>query len=372
MKDIIDSVLYKQDIFVKALFERPESLSRLLPYDEYIPDLSIFRHRDGSLGAVFEGTLLEHEPMTGSEIKNAVSSLKSWFNVPTNCVLQVLFEQAHVSPRDPVFRSVRQKYPDPHPVSKHLFEAKVKRIEEACGTGGMLSPFRRHLYISVRYFPEIRTSAKDKLFKRGEAVLFTEMKEFIAESRAFSQIVSQMEKNSRIPLRRLDADALLDVLRRFFNPKTYYKRSFSKFNPNIELSDQFLYTSPTLDFSGITREGVKTRTLSLKTSPQFAYPGGMANFTKLKFPFLLSLNFKFPTKRQTKTFLDLKEFFLENTPSARARRQKTELLEVQEKLANDDVCLHLTFNVTVEGETDDILDERVREVVNLFHNSPGL
>ena len=44
----------------------------------------------------------------------------------------------------------------------------------------------------------------------------------------------------------------------------------------------------------------------------------MAYFLKLPFPFKLALNFKFPTKRQSKSFFDMKEFFLQNTPSARA------------------------------------------------------
>ena len=64
----------------------------------------------------------------------------------------------------------------------------------------------------------------------------------------------------------------------------------------------------------------------------------------------------------------MKEFFLQNTPSARARRQREEVLEVQEKLAREDRCLQLTFNVILEGETEEILEARVREVVNVFHN----
>ena len=41
----------------------------MLPYDEIIEDGSIWRHKDGSLGVVFDATLLEHEPMTGDQIR---------------------------------------------------------------------------------------------------------------------------------------------------------------------------------------------------------------------------------------------------------------------------------------------------------------
>ena len=199
-------------------------------------------------------------------------------------------------------------------------------------------------------------------------MLYRELEEFVRESRQFTHLITNFQHNSKLPLRLLGASELLDVLRKFFNPKTYYKRPFARYNPSIPLSDQVIYHSPILDYAGIEREGVKTRTLTLKTSPQYAYPGGMAYFIRLGFPFKLSLNFSFPSKAQVKTFFDMKEFFLQNTPSARARRQREEVLEVQERLVRDDRCLHLTFNVIIEGETDEVLESRIREVVNVFHN----
>ena len=364
----IEKAMARHDIFVKALFERPQSLSALLPYGEYLPETGLFVHKDGSLGAVFQATLLEHEPLVTEQVIEAVEGLKPWFNLPTHCVLQVLFEQAHLSALDKTFDEIAKQYPGGSPVSKTLFDTRLGRIQTACNSDDQLAPLVRRCYISLRFFPGSSLKASSVLMKRGESVLYEEMKGFVEASREFRQLVTNFQSNSKVPLRLLTGHDLLDVLRRFFNPKTYYKRSFAPYNPSLPISDQILYSSPTLDFAGIEREGVKTRTLSLKTSPQHAYPGGMAYFLKLPFPFKLSLNFKFPTKRQSKSFFDMKEFFLQNTPSARARRQREEILEVQEKLARDDRCLHLTFNVILEGESDDVLDARVREVVNIFNN----
>jgi type IV secretory pathway VirB4 component len=94
----------------------------------------------------------------------------------------------------------------------------------------------------------------------------------------------------------------------------------------------------------------------------------MAYFVGLDFPFKLSLNFSFPTKSKVKNFFGIKEFFLENTLSAKGKIQKEEIKEVQDKLARDDRCLHLTFNIIIEGETDDELDERTRKICHVFHN----
>lgn len=368
-KDLFSQALHKKEIFVDSLFKRPESLGQLLPYNEYNKEKAIFIQKDGSLGAVYEANLIEHETLTVEQTVHRVERLKSWFALPTNCTLQILYEQYPISEFDKVFDGIRNYAPNPHPVSKLILESKVKAIQEVCNKDAPQTPLKRRLLVSIRYFPEkIKLGFSKDILKSGEAILMEESKDFIQECRNFSQLLSNFETNSQVELKRLCGDDLTDILRRFLNPKTYYKRGFAPFNENIPISDQILFHNPVLDFSGIEREGIKTKTLSLKTSPQYAYPGGMAYFTMLNFPFKLSLNFQFPSRRQTKSFFDIKEFFLQNTPSERAKRQREEVLEVQAKLAREDRCLHLTFNVILEAESDEILEKRVREVANIFNN----
>lgn len=369
VSNILTRALADESRFRRALYERPESLSSYLPFDEFIEGDALFRNKDGSLGAVFEVGLLEHEPMTGTQIIEAVDGLKSWFSLPENCTLQILFEQRHVSPLDKKFTEFEKSYPGGNEVSQRLFLEKVEAIKAACGKqDDPRAPFERRAYLSVRYFPEVaKTRLARDLLSRGETTLFREMKGFVEERNRFLEILRSLESASKIPLKRLGAADLLDMLRAFFNPKSYYKRKFAAFNSHVPLSEQLLYTSPLLDYPGIEREGVKTRTITLKTMPSYAYPGGMAYFTKLDFPFRLSLNFSFPSKLKSKSFFDLKEFFLQNSFSARSRRQRQEVLEVQDRLARDDRCLGLTFSVVVEGEDDETLTRRVNEVVNVFH-----
>lgn len=366
---ILNKCLRNQKPFVEALFKRPDSLSVLLPYDEFIESDKYFRMKDGSLGVVFKVDLFEHEPMKADQILDAVQGLKGWFTLPTNCVLQLHYEQKIISSRDPVFQKIKDSYSKPHPVSELLLEHKLEKLRQAAKNQSPLAAMKRAAFLSIRYFPSKVSSPSPKnLMKSGEATLMGEVQKFSDEFRTFIQLVGDFEKNSKLPLQRIGAEELLDFLRQFFNPKTYYERNFAQLNPHVSLSEQVLFSSPILDHSGIEREGIKTKTLSLKTSPYFAYPGGMAYFTKLDFPFRLNLNVKFPTKTQSKAFFDVKEFFLQNTPSARARRQREEILEIQEKLARDDRVLHVTFNVTVEGNTEEMLSDRVRSVLNVFHN----
>jgi hypothetical protein len=367
-KDIKKS-LGRDDALIRALFERPQSLSALLPYSDYLEDVGIFLNKDGSLGAVFEVELLEHETMTADQIIAAVSSLKSWFMLPENCSLQILFDQKMVSALDPSLAKMESAYPDGHAVSTALFAERLKTFKDACNSASLLAPFERKAYVSIRYFSKIpRRQIPKELFSKAEATLYAQTQDFVRELARFGHIVDGFEHNSRVKLMRVTADHLVDMLRRFFNPVSYCKREFAKFNPNLAIADQIIFNAPTLDYSGMKCEGLKTRTISLKTSPLYAYPGGMAYFTKLSFPYRLALSFGFPSKGKIKQFFDVKEFFLQNTPSAKARRQREEILEVQDRLAREDRCLYMTFNVIIDGESDEELDRKTREIVSVFHN----
>ena len=365
----IENALTDRTLLADALFKRSESLSQLLPYSEFVEAYKVFVNKDGSFGVVLEADLLEHEPMVGKEIVRSVDSFKSLLNVPENCVLQFLFDQSYISKEDKYWDRVLSEYKYPHPVSELLFKEKVTMLRKECNSGSELSPMKRKVLISIRKFPEKSVVAEWKRsVAKGEKLLFDEMCEFVRQIKYFTDGIKQYIENSKIPLKMLEAQELITHIRQFFNPKEYYNREFARYNKHLPISEQLIYNSPTLDYKGIEREKVKTRTITLKTSPQFAYAGGMAYFTKLKFPYKLSLNFSFPSKASVKKFFSVKEFFLENGTNARAKVQKKEVKHTQERLQNGEKCLYLTFCIVIEGENDEALAKRTRELVNIFHN----
>lgn len=352
---------------LKALFTRPESLSAHFPFDEVMEKERIFVNRDGSLGVVFSIRLAEHEAMTESAVLSAVASLKAWFSLPENAVMQVIFEQMPLSTLDPRFNEWSAVHNSGHQVSAMLFKKRLETIKNGAVSGVL--PLDRRAFLTIRWFPIGCNKSGFKSFHGDpNETLHEQAKKASGDVLEFLQLVRSFESSSQVELKRLGGGDLLNVLRRFFNPVSYYQRSFSPYNHAQSLSEQIVYSSPTLTFDSIEREGTKSRTLSLKTSPSLAFPGGMAYFTQLGFPMRIALNFSFPSKVKVKKFFDIKEFFLENTPSARAKRQKAEILDVQNRLVMDDRCLHLSFHITIEGQTDDELDARTRDVLNVFHN----
>jgi hypothetical protein len=365
----IDEAMTNKYKLADALFKRSESLSRLLPYSEYVEKYKTFINKDGSFGVVLEAELLEHEPMKAKSVVSTVNSFRTLFALPENCVLQIMYDQSYISQEDKLWDKILSEHKYPHPVSKLLFEEKVKIIRKKCNSDNELSPLKRKSLISIKYFPKKSAIAEWKnIVSKGEKILFDKMSELVKEVKLFEQIINQYISNAKIPLRILDAQELITHLRQFFNPKEFYKREFAPFNKHLPISDQLIYNSPVLDYKGIKREGVKTRTITLKTSPQFAYAGGMAYFTKLEFPYKISLNFSFPTKTKVRKFFDLKAFFLENSVSEKAKIQKNEIKDAQNRFALGEKCLYLTFCIILEGETDEVLDNRTRELVNIFHN----
>ena len=366
LSKIINHSLAKNEVFARAFMERPESLAKFLTYDEYVEELGLFRQKDGSLGAVFEVTLCEHETKTSQEIVTLLEGLRSWFRLPEEVTLSLLYEQALISPHDKEWdRQIRDPDLAREDVPAQLQLAQVDRLK----TSG--SAMRRTLYLSVRSFERtpspgtrVRNFASD--LGKSHATLSNEVNSFLKRARAFNHSLSQFELTSPLPIKRVNALELADFLRRTFNPVTYYQRPFAPINPGLSISDQVIFCPSRIDYPGITREAVTTRTISLKNAPSFAYPGAMAYFLGLDFPFRLCLNISFPTGAAVKRHFAVKEFFLQNTPTARARRQKSEIDGLQDRLLRDDRVLRMTFSLFIEGETSEELDRRTQECLARF------
>jgi hypothetical protein len=370
--DIFTKTLSKHEIFAKALFERPESLSKFLPYDEYLPEFSLFRQKDGSLGVVYEVTLCEHETKSSDQVVELLSKLRNWFRLDETLTLSLLFEQSPISPHDAVwnrYATDTDKTRNDVPASLHL--AQIEKMKRTM-------PLKRRLYLSVRSFEKKkpfagRFKSMQSELANPDQTLSQTMHTFLKEVRVFNHLLSQFELTTPLTMRRLDDEALADILRRTFNPVTYYERPFAKLNSNLPLSDQLIFCPSELKYSGISREGVTSRTITLKNAPSFAYPGAMAYFLSLDFPFRIGINISFPKGAAIKRHFGLKEFFLQNTPSARSRRQKAEIDSLQERLLRDDRVLNMTFCVFIESEARETpeasteeLERRTKETLARF------
>lgn len=206
-------------------FTGPDSFAKILPYEEYLPEAGIFVLKDGSLGAIYDIGLVEHEPVEAARIVELVSSMKAWFFLPERCTLQVFFDQSEIPARDPICNSEASGFKNAHPVAESIYKARLSRFQSFCEGKSKLSPMRRRALLSIRYFPDQNDSkAILRLLERGEGLLFDSMNAITKEVAELSQILAQFQESSRIPLTRLSGAVLVYFLRRFFNTKEYLAR----------------------------------------------------------------------------------------------------------------------------------------------------
>lgn len=355
------SSLHDKAAYQSSILNRPQSLANFLPYDEYLKKYRTFVMKDGSFGAVFRISPLSHEPMTENQILKVTKEIEAWFRLPDNFVVQVLYENAYISSRDPRVTELVQSKGQGHPVSALLYKEKLSDLLESSKGKSRTPPMSRSFLLSLRYFPEdLEQAASGKIDK--------ETRKFRSNLQNFDYEVKNLLASSSIPMEQLDAESLSSILRRFFNPISYLDRGYAPTNGSLPISDQLIFSTPELDYQGIGREGLMTRTFTLKCPPAFSYPGGMAQFVELDFPFRVSINISFPLPSKVKKFLATKEFLLENAMSAKARVQKEEVESIQESLAREDRCLQMTFTITVDGSSEEEILERRRRLIHLFTN----
>lgn len=359
---MIRDLLVNRQEYNKIFLQRPTSVSSFLPYDEYLEDTGVFVQKDGSLGAIFKVELIEHEVLNESEIVRIISATKSLFCLPTSYVVQFLYDSSYYSKHDPFLSNLMNNYPDGNKISEKLFNEKILDIKDK------FSPLKRELFVSIRHFPKVKNRANFKGLRNSSDIINKELGVFKTNLAIFVHFVKLIKSIYGFKLFQLTDKDLCNTLRRFFNPVTFYKREFCPLNKHISLSEQLIYTTSKMNFDGIEREGVKTKTITLKTAPMYSFPGGMAYFVNLDFPIRLSLNVSFPADSKVKKFLSAKEFFLENAASSKARIQRQEIRDLDDALARDDRCLSLTFCVIIEGETDEDLAEKARKVRQIFND----
>ena len=210
----------QRDLFVDSIFKRHESISKMIPFDEYLPEHEVFIMKDGSLGAAFKIALLEHETMSATEIVEIVDSFQSLLKLPSNCTLQINMYQRELSGESPVWKNLSEGFINPNPVSKSIFDKKIKGFSNA-ENGKVL--FERVSVLSIRYFPEsLEKSKKVKsLLASSETFLLTTVDEFVKDLKEFKAIIETYKLSSKIGLESFNAQDLLDIARAVFNPESY-------------------------------------------------------------------------------------------------------------------------------------------------------
>ncbi len=342
----------------EAICKNPSSMAGFFVYDEYLENQRVFVHKDGSFGVTYKLDLKEHETMTSDQIMEFVGSAQNILSLEPGYTVQIHMDQSALTELPDMHRNANL-------LSENIFAERKTLLLDGIGL------FKRSLMISIRYFPrkEALAGTVAKLFSPKSKDLKSIAVHTAAELRSFQNRLDVYELGLPFSLQRMTAQELVDKMRVKLNPESSTVRSFASYAQNCPISEQLVYCKPEISFDKLTLEGHTYKVLSLKNPPAYVFPGQMALLTSLDFPYEIVTNFNFPPAAKTKRYLDMKEFFLQNTPSAKARRQREEVLQVQDRLARDDSCVQMSFHIILSGKDEEEIQKRARSLQAAFSSS---
>lgn len=322
-----------------------------LPYREYRADKKIFILQDASLGVIYRLKLKEHEPMSVDDMKEIKSQLEQWLNLPSNCLAQFYFEQRPLASSS--LNAIIDLSQNPeNEVANFLRNQRIEKI-------GSQELFERSCYFSIRFVPESSAlNMADYLPEDIAGSILRGLTQFEKRVEEFEKILSRIESLSHIKIERIEAEELRSIVRNALGAS--YEIPQASVSPNVPLNEQLIFETIEADSAGLVGKK-KSRTVSFLV-PSDHYEGAASLFLKINFPYSLSLRMSLPSKAKTARFLGIKEWCTKNSFSPKSKHQFDEIQQTKRRLAEGDPCVHLSWSVTVYGETEQQLMDRTNKV----------
>lgn len=322
-----------------------------LPYREFREDKKLFILDDSSLGVVYRFMLKEHEPMSVNDFKDLRSQLDLILNLPSNFLAQFYFTQTPLEPGT-VGKLTDLGYEPENKVAGFFRDMRIEKMEAK-------ELLQRNCYFSLRFIPETSPLSLSEYMPEDIAgSVLRGMNQFEKRVEEFEKTLSRIESLSQIKVERVDATELRSVVRSGFGISN--QKSLGSINNAIPLNEQMLFESVIANSAGLLGN-TKSRTISFLV-PSDHFEGASSLFIKLNFPFTLSLRMSFPSKAKTAKFLGIKEWCTKNSFSPKSKRQFEDIQSTKKRLAEGDPCVHLTWSVTVYGESVQELNDRANKV----------
>lgn len=247
------------------------SLAAGIPHDSFDPEGSVFLGRDGSLGLAWQIGMLDAETRSPSELEALALRFAELFkHVPSGAAVQFIVRSDREVASE--LRPWTQDAPeDASPGERAAGElvSSHARILSGMSLDDEGTPFharRLKLYFTVRVFPGLSPSPRTAI----EA--YSREKERLLETGStiegfFSQV--------QVPARRLDGDALKDVLYALFNPCRRRSVPVRPFRPEEPLRHQVVRSGASFDSQTglIMLDGTCVRVLSMVELPLETLPG---------------------------------------------------------------------------------------------------
>ncbi|QAT16681.1 putative conjugative transfer protein TraC [Candidatus Velamenicoccus archaeovorus] len=377
---------------LESFFEEGRSFIELLPYHTH--ENGFFVLKDGSLGQIWEISLIESETKSASHLEELSRSLEGiLLRLPEDMVscqvilvcdngigkrLKAYEGQSGVFDNEIIRSSSESKI-------KHLEEGRHGFFEQAIGA---FSSKRIRCFFTLRYFPTWVYPAfgdKVRFYFTGKDTIGRKIEQdflvYCQTIARFCEVVEGVFKASEISYLKVDEKELHEFLYLMLNPKHSQGMRVPDLRQDGYMADQVLYNAPRVSGEGFEFEDRLFQVVTLKELPLNTEPGmfsaeivrGM-RFSMLDMmkDFTMVINFHIPRQEEAlkrikmqKAFAFLQRSTYFGDKSIEAQEKKEELDSVvKETFSSGHKIIYPRIHFIVSGESQESCNNLTDNMLN--------
>ncbi len=379
---------------IESFFEEGKSFTELLPYSSY--ENGFFVLKDGSLGQVWEVSLIESETKSASHLEQLAQNIEGIIiRLPeeiVSCQFILLCDE-DFEDRSKKYSSLVESCDNQ--IVETCFQSKLAHLRNGRKgffqqhTGSYSSKRIRCLF-TLRYFPSwTHTTFKDKLqfyFAGQNTIRNKLLDDFLVNCQSinrFSDVVEGVFKACEIKYSKLNEEDLHKLLYKLLNPKRARTMPMPVFREFESLEDQLLYNFPKVTGEGFEFEGSHFKVVTLKELPLNTETGMFtAELTRgtrfsmldLLKDFIMVINFYIPKQEEAirrikmqKAFAFMQRSTYFGDKSIEASEKKEELDSViRETFSLGHKIIYPRVHFIVSGVSEEECENSIANILNVL------
>ena len=349
---------------MEDFFKEGRPFTDLLPYFGY--EAGVFTMKDGSLGQVWDVSLIESETKSPEHLEQLSQTLEGMLiRLPediVSCQL-ILLCGDDLDERIQAYAGLEQSFGDE--LVRACFQSKLEHLNSGRSGffeqhTGSYSARRIRCLFTLRYFPSWLhpgTSERLQSYFSGKNTIRNKLLESFQSNclniSRFSETVEGVLKACAIKYSRLKEKDLHKVLYKLLNPRRAKAQNIPSFREDGPLAEQVLYNCPRVTNEGFEFEGNFYRVVSLKELPLYTETG--------MFSAELTRGMRFSMLDLAKDFIMVINFYIPHQEEATRR------IKMQKAFAFMQRSTYFGDKSVEASEKKEDLDSVIRETFSLGH-----
>lgn len=377
---------------LESFFEEGRSFTDLLPY--YTHENGLFVLKDGSMGQIWEISLIESETKSADHLEELSRSLEGiLLRLPEDMVSCQFILVCDEDFNDRIETYQNNGGPFDNEIIKSCSQSKIKHLKEGKDgffeqAAGSYCSKNIRCFFTLRYFPSwVYPAFGDKVhfYFTGKDTIGKKIEEdflvYCQTIARFCEVVEGVFKACEISYQKVDERQLHKFLYKMLNPKRSQGTGIPALREDEYMYDQLLYNAPAVYGEGFEFEDRRYQVVTLKELPLATEPGMFSaevvrgtRFSLLDMlkDFIMVVNFHIPKQEEAikrikmqKAFAFLQRSTYFGDKSIEALEKKEELDSVvKETFTSGHKIIYPRIHFIVSGKTQESCDNLTANMLN--------